>query len=506
MANAFPLSMRAARLAVAMLAALVVLVVITAGAEAAPHGALRFFQNPGPPPPSGVDPLLGSCDALRLTEPIGTQKCNPARGLDHARSVDLSPDGRHAYVGSVYSGTIGVFTRDATTGELTQLPGTDGCIDDTGASGCANGRSISESIFVRVSPDGRHVYATARKSHSVAVFARNPATGELTQLSGRAGCVNERGSAGCSDGRGLVYAHGLAVSPNGSRLYVAARGSDSVAVFRRQPRTGRIAQLRGTNGCITSLRTYRQGCASGRALDGAYSVTVRADKGQENVYVTSRGNDGVATFKRVSDALRQPPGSAGCITNNRTGNCLRTGRGLNGSASLAVAANGRDVYVAAYQSFALSRLRRDTSSPRSSSYGKLSFVSCRSEGRSTNVCQPTRGLLYAHSVVLSPDQRNVYAAGGWSNALAIFQRPRPGALHQVGPARGRTWSEGCISWRGHKWDRSKDLSKSDHSNHYCARALALWYPEEIAVSRDGRYLYVASRDSDSLTVLRRLAR
>jgi DNA-binding beta-propeller fold protein YncE len=319
----------------------------------------------------------------------------------------------------VFSGTIGVFHRDAITGELTQLPGKDGCVDDTGASGCANGRSLTESIFVRVSPDGNHVYATARKSNSV---------------------------------------------------------------------------------------TNNPGCARGRALDGAYSVTVKADRGRENVYVTSRGNDGVATFKRVSGGLRHPPGPAGCITNNTTADCTRTGRGLNGSASLAVAANGRDVYVAAYQSFAVSRLRRDTSAPRSPSYGRLSFVNCRSEGRSTDVCRPSRGLLYAHSVALSPDQRNVYVAGGWSNALAIFQRPRSGALHQVGPARGRTWSEGCISWRGHKWDRSRDLSRSDHSNHYCARALALWYPEEIEVSSGGDYLYVASRDSDSLTVLKRLAR
>ncbi|MCA1697853.1 MAG: lactonase family protein, partial [Actinobacteria bacterium] len=443
--------MRAARMIVGMLAALVVLAPITTSAEAAPHGALRFFKEPGPPPPSGVDPLLGSCDALRLTEPIGTHKCDRARGLDHARSVDVSPDGKHVYVGSVYSGTIGVFNRNATTGDLTQLPGRDGCVDNTGDSGCANGRSLKESIFVRVSPDGKHVYATARKSDSVAVFGRNQATGELTQLPGRAGCVNERGSEGCANGRALVYAHGLALSPSGTRLYVAARGSDSVAVFERDRRSGAITQLSRRNGCITSHPTTNPGCARGRALDGAYGVTVKADRGKENVYVTSRGSDGVATFKRRSGALRQPRGSAGCITNNTTGSCLRTGRGLNGSASLAVAGNGRDVYVAAYQSFAVSRLRRDMSSPNSSSYGKLSFVSCRSEGRSTDVCTPSRGLLYAHSVVLSPDQRNVYVAGGWSNALAIFQRPRSGALNQVGPARGKTWSEGCISWRGHKW-------------------------------------------------------
>ncbi len=506
MATALSLRMQAARMIVGMLAALAVSAFLTANADAAPHGALRFFQNPGPPPPSGVDPLLGSCDALRLTEPIGAHKCNRARGLNHARSVDVTPDGRHAYVGSVYSGTVGVFNRDSATGELTQLPGKAGCVNDAGAAGCANGRSLDESIFVRVSPDGSHVYATARESDSVAVFRRDQITGELTQLPGKAGCVNERGSQRCANGRALVFAHGLAVSPSGTRLYVAARGSDSVAVFARDRRSGAIRQLSGPKGCVTSHPTRNPRCARGRALDGAYSVTVKADKGKENVYVTSRGNDGVATFKRTSGALRQPGGAAGCITNNRTADCLRTGRGLNGSASLAVAGNGRDVYVAAYQSFAVSRLRRDTSSPRSPSYGRLSFVNCRSEGRSTDVCAPSRGLLYAHSVVLSPNQRNVYVAGGWSNALAIFQRPRSGALNQVGPAPGKTWSEGCISWRGHKWDRSKDLSRPDHSNHYCARALALWYPEEIEVSSGGDYLYVASRDSDSVTVLKRLTR
>jgi DNA-binding beta-propeller fold protein YncE len=504
MATALSLRELGARVFVGMLAALAVLVPITASAEAAPHGALRFFKEPGPPPPSGVDPLLGSCDALRLTEPIGTHKCDRARGLNHARSLDVSPDGRHVYVGSVYSGTVAVFERNAITGALTQLPGKSGCVNDAGRGGCANGRSLRESIFVRVSPDGRHVYATARQSNSVAVFRRDQTTGELTQLPRKAGCVNENGSQRCANGRALVYAHGLAVSPDGARLYVAARGSDSVAVFARNRRSGAITQLRRGRGCITSHPTRNPGCARGRALDGAYSVTVRADRGKENVYVTSRGNDGVATFKRISGALRQPPGSAGCITNNRTGDCLRTGRGLNGAASLAVSGSGRDVYVAAYQSFAVSRLRRDTSSPASASYGKLGFVSCRSEGRSTDVCTPSRGLLYAHSVVLSPDQRNVYVAGGWSNALAIFQRPRSGSLNQVGPARGKTWTEGCLSWRGHKWDRSKDLSRPDHSNHYCARALALWYPEEIEVSSRGDYLYVASRDSDSLTVLKRL--
>ena len=143
-------------------------------AEAAPYGSLRFFAEPGPPPASGVDPLLGSClGSGALTEARGTHKCDSARGLDHARSLDVSPDGNHVYVGSVYSGTIGVFDRNRDTGKLTQKAGADGCIDDTGDEGCTNGRSREESIFVRVSPDGKYVYATARLSNSVTVFARD---------------------------------------------------------------------------------------------------------------------------------------------------------------------------------------------------------------------------------------------------------------------------------------------------------------------------------------------
>ena len=40
-------------------------------------GVLRFFEEPGPPPPAGnPDPLLGQCFAdVAGLEPLGTQRC-----------------------------------------------------------------------------------------------------------------------------------------------------------------------------------------------------------------------------------------------------------------------------------------------------------------------------------------------------------------------------------------------------------------------------------------------
>lgn len=58
--------------------------------------------------------------------------------------------------------------------------------------------------------------------------------GFLTQVPGLGGCVSEDGSGGdCADGKALISARSVAVSPNGKHVYVASRSSKSVAIFRR---------------------------------------------------------------------------------------------------------------------------------------------------------------------------------------------------------------------------------------------------------------------------------
>src|SRR5262245_56312287 len=100
-------------------------------------------------------------------------------------------------VASASSGAGAVFARSKTTGALTQLAGTAGCVSDDGTGGaCADGTALKGASSVVVSPDGKHVYVATAVSNAVAVFGRNKATGALTQLAGTAGCVSEDGTGG----------------------------------------------------------------------------------------------------------------------------------------------------------------------------------------------------------------------------------------------------------------------------------------------------------------------
>jgi DNA-binding beta-propeller fold protein YncE len=142
---------------------------------------------------------------------------------------------------------------------------------------------------------------------------------------------------------------------------------------------------------------------------------------------------------------------------------------------------------------------------RAAGTGALAYESCLTQDGTSPECGAARALDYGSAVEVSHGGANVYVASGYGDAIAVFERAPDGTLRQEPPAPGATWADGCLSWRGHKWaEGGTDLSQPDHSDHYCARALALYYPYALALSADDRHVYVASTDSDSITMLRRL--
>jgi 6-phosphogluconolactonase (cycloisomerase 2 family) len=218
--------------------------------------------------------------------------CGLGRGLDGGRGVALSPDQRFVYVPAESGDSLAVFARSPRTGALRQLPGGAGCLQPSGAEGCGRARTLANPHQLVISRDGRFAYVAVNDNNGVAVLARSATTGTLRQVPGRAGCVEEGGHDGCAPGHALRDAHSLALTPDGRTLYVVANGSDAIAVFEVDRRTGTLRQLAGRRGCIGPAPR----CIPSPGLDAVHQVAVSPD-GQA-AYAASEISNAVVTLPR----------------------------------------------------------------------------------------------------------------------------------------------------------------------------------------------------------------
>ncbi|NUM47735.1 MAG: IPT/TIG domain-containing protein, partial [Anaerolineales bacterium] len=96
-----------------------------------------------------------------------------AEGLNGATSVKVSPDGRYVYVSGFFSDALSVFTRDLSTGALTQIQ----ALYDDGSLTLDGAREIG------LSPDGTSVYVTSYTDGAVQLLTiANPIPTLATML------------------------------------------------------------------------------------------------------------------------------------------------------------------------------------------------------------------------------------------------------------------------------------------------------------------------------------
>jgi 6-phosphogluconolactonase (cycloisomerase 2 family) len=277
--------------------------------------------------------------------------CVHGVALTDVWGLTISPDGGHVYAVALTSDAVTVFARDPVTGALTQLAGTAGCVSDTGSGGaCVDGVALDGPYTVMISADNEYAYVAAVDGDAVAVFDRDPSTGVLTQLAGTAGCVSETGTGGaCTDGIALDGVDWMAVSPDGQYAYAGTKNSDSVAVFDRDPATGVLTQLAGTAGCVSETGTGGA-CADGVALDQVRAVAVSPDG--DYLYAVTEFSDAVAVFDRDpgTGQLTQLAGTAGCVSETGTGGACTDGVALDGGHGVTVSPDGDHVYTASLTS------------------------------------------------------------------------------------------------------------------------------------------------------------
>ncbi len=402
--------------------------------------------------------------------------CADGSGLLSASAVAVSPEGLSLYVASATSDAVAVFSRDLSTNTVTQLAGAAGCISQSGG-GCGSGFALDGAAGAVVSPDGKNVYVSSYTSGAISTFSRDLATGQLTQLSGTAGCVSDSGSGGlCVDGKALLGASSASITPDGKYVYVASYLSNGVAAFSRDQATGVLTQLAGTAGCITETGTSGQ-CLDGKALTGARGVGVMPSGTQ--LVAVSYTSDSLASISinALTGAPSQAANTTACISETGTSGQCVDGKVLNGASGLAISPDGAQIYVASYLSDAVSTIALNSGN------GVLTQPACISNTGTSGQCVDGTALDGSRSVAVSPDGTSVFAASQISSAVNVFKRTvSSGSISQL------SGSAGCIS--------------ETSTNGACVDGLGLSGATSVVSSPDSGSAYVANYSSSALVALR----
>jgi 6-phosphogluconolactonase len=167
------------------------------------------------------------------TDRIHAYAFDPARGLTAAtpkldtrltpgsgpRHFSFSPDGQHAYGINEMLCTVTAFRYEAATGRLSEV----GSVSTVPTGTDMTGVSTAE---VRVHPSGKFVFGSNRGHDSIAVFARDAASGKLTPVEVRK--------------IGGQTPRNFNIDPSGRFLLAAGQNSHDIRSFRIDPTSGKL--------------------------------------------------------------------------------------------------------------------------------------------------------------------------------------------------------------------------------------------------------------------------
>lgn len=179
--------------------------------------------------PAGCISSNGASGGLANSGPAPVRCADGSDGLDEARGVTLSPDGKSLYVAGLSA--IVSYSRGA-GGALTET----GCLEQPGAGkpGCTDVTGIGDGYRMAVTPSGTDLIATSVANRGVVFLERDPATGVLSQRTGTKRCLTKDGTAGACDTLAPLGGLGdVTVSPDSTFAYLVSQDDGMLATLHR---------------------------------------------------------------------------------------------------------------------------------------------------------------------------------------------------------------------------------------------------------------------------------
>ena len=190
--------------------------------------------------------------------------------IDGPEDIAVSPDGTFLTSACKSSDSLLIFDIGNENGVLTPAAAfVDGVENIEGLNGAAG---------LCFTPDSRHIYTTGYYDDAVSLFSNNPDTGIWFFV--------DSWKEDDFTAAALHYPRGIAVSPDGSELYVCAGGSDAFTVFLRDQ----------TSGVLSSPVSAVNGSDRNTGFDGIRRVSTAGNG--DFVYAVSSNDDAAVLFRR----------------------------------------------------------------------------------------------------------------------------------------------------------------------------------------------------------------
>jgi DNA-binding beta-propeller fold protein YncE len=331
----------------------------------------------------------------QLLPPSGAEDVDG--GLNGVNSVTVSPDGRDIYTTSHASITI---FAHAPSGELTYSHCITGNLEMSGGAANRSCRPIPTATrrpdglysglagprSIALSPDGRFAYVALSQDSGIATLAR-AGDGSLRFLS----CVrfasryyfSGESPSPCRlvipetsypNRSGLLAPSWLAISPDGTSLYVTSSGGSTIGEFHRNRHDGALTY----DGCLSAATRLRVDDPCRHIPRRTKPNIINGIEGLHEIAVTPDGTGvyGVSPFDAAVFAFARDPVSgrlsfSSCISGERdpartgTGPCATLptasrngdGSGFSGPRGLAIGEDGRSLFVGVPGDAAIARFR-----------------------------------------------------------------------------------------------------------------------------------------------------